>query len=34
MDPKDKDLPLHLLPEVVNRYLTAPAPVILNYTIK
>lgn len=34
MDPKDKDLPFHLLPEVVNRYLTAPAPVILNYTIK
>lgn len=33
MDAKDKDLPFHLLPEVVNRYLTAPAPVILNYTI-
>ncbi|KAJ9098493.1 hypothetical protein QFC19_006361 [Naganishia cerealis] len=34
MDPKDKDLPFHMLPEVVNRYLTAPAPVVLNYTIK
>ncbi|GHJ86730.1 hypothetical protein NliqN6_3132 [Naganishia liquefaciens] len=34
MDPKDKELPFHMLPEVVNRYLTAPSPVILNYKIQ